>query len=342
MNKFSKLKEYLSKSQEDEIKMSFKELEVIVGYPLPESARKHPAYFANTETHSISKAWMEAGYFVTNLDIHNGLITFKRADVSEERVLSTDVFLRLLDGKKKMEGNCVVTIVSLYEALSLRKRTYQEVCSFLDSYHIKIVGPDYAPVTRDNYRQNENKLEVALKNIYNSVVSYSLLCCLLNVFRGQQKRLDKVFGVFEKESESNLLVDLPLCNDASIGIVGFKRLLSKVVASIDKTLDVEDVVSRIGNLVFPEMSLVAIKGIDYLTTSYCNHLLRLFIVSCKEKKPFIPFSLVVEMLNVSLISSKKNALYLTEDDSHYDILQGSTVRRIIRIGEDSNGENKNS
>lgn len=67
LNKFENLTKYLKDKNEDNIKLSFSNLEKIIGFPLPDSAYKHRAYFANVLNHSISKAWMEAGYRSTNM-----------------------------------------------------------------------------------------------------------------------------------------------------------------------------------------------------------------------------------------------------------------------------------
>lgn len=59
------------------IRLSFTEIEEIIGFPLPVSARQHRAYWANTTTHSISLCWMNAGYKVVEANLTGEYIIFE-------------------------------------------------------------------------------------------------------------------------------------------------------------------------------------------------------------------------------------------------------------------------
>ncbi|WP_252504443.1 hypothetical protein [Sporosarcina sp. Marseille-Q4943] len=64
------LKNHLQNSKEEEITLSFEDIEKIVGRKLPQSAYKHPeSWWSNNYDHSQAIAWMDAGYntdFVTD------------------------------------------------------------------------------------------------------------------------------------------------------------------------------------------------------------------------------------------------------------------------------------
>lgn len=70
---------------------SFEEIERILGFPLPESARNHQAWWAN-QMRSQSLGWQLAGWKATDLDLQNERVTFvyvggdehKSADSNQE------------------------------------------------------------------------------------------------------------------------------------------------------------------------------------------------------------------------------------------------------------------
>ena len=79
-DKYIALTTYLEKSNQDIVKMSFKEIESILGERLPESAYKYPALWSNSESHSIAFGWMDAGYMSQNISIANQTVEFAKRD----------------------------------------------------------------------------------------------------------------------------------------------------------------------------------------------------------------------------------------------------------------------
>lgn len=62
-SKYARLNEFLVDRSDNEIELSFAELERILGSPLPESASVYPAWWANqTPPSSQSSAWMSEGW----------------------------------------------------------------------------------------------------------------------------------------------------------------------------------------------------------------------------------------------------------------------------------------
>lgn len=75
-DKYIALTAYLKQSGQDVVKMSFKEIEAVLGEPLPLSAYKHPALWSNSVSHSIAFGWMDAGYTSHNVSILNQTVEF--------------------------------------------------------------------------------------------------------------------------------------------------------------------------------------------------------------------------------------------------------------------------
>lgn len=80
MSKYSTLAKYLSSLPDYEVSLSFKEIEKILGFILPESAKKLRSWWANDRTHSQYKlGWGAAGYVVYDVDFDREIVKFRRA-----------------------------------------------------------------------------------------------------------------------------------------------------------------------------------------------------------------------------------------------------------------------
>lgn len=87
-DRYIALTAYLEQNGQDVVKMSFKEIESILGESLPQSAYKYPALWSNSESHSIAFGWMNAGYMSQNLSIANRTIEFVKRDNGKNDVVS--------------------------------------------------------------------------------------------------------------------------------------------------------------------------------------------------------------------------------------------------------------
>ena len=80
MSKYSALAKYLFNLQDYEVTLSFNDVEKILGFSLPESAKKLRSWWANDETHSQYKfGWGAAGYVVCDVNFNLGIVRFRRA-----------------------------------------------------------------------------------------------------------------------------------------------------------------------------------------------------------------------------------------------------------------------
>ncbi len=74
--KYRGLAEYLLSTNETRVTLSYSQIEEILGFALPDTARKFKqSYWANTETHSYASSWMAVGY-KTRVDVDSDTVTF--------------------------------------------------------------------------------------------------------------------------------------------------------------------------------------------------------------------------------------------------------------------------
>lgn len=75
---YSGLGEHLAKQKGEAVVLEFDEIEDILSRPLPASAYRHRAWWANTESHSQAAEWLQRGWRASDLDLDRKRVTFKR------------------------------------------------------------------------------------------------------------------------------------------------------------------------------------------------------------------------------------------------------------------------
>ena len=79
MSKYDPLTSHLAARNSDYISMSFSEIEQQLGFPLPESSRKHRAWWSNNPSNNVmTKAWLAAGYETAHVDLEAEKLQFVR------------------------------------------------------------------------------------------------------------------------------------------------------------------------------------------------------------------------------------------------------------------------
>ena len=80
MSKYDPLSNYLRRRKGDVWQAEFSEIEAILGFPLPESARRYPAWWANQNGggHSQTAGWQSAGWRTADLDLAGKSVRFER------------------------------------------------------------------------------------------------------------------------------------------------------------------------------------------------------------------------------------------------------------------------
>jgi|GEM_PF-651327 len=81
MSKYAALHDYLLNLADDSWSVTFKDVESVLGFPLPNSARKHRPWWGNQNQnsgHSHALAWADAGWKTSNVDLASESLTFLR------------------------------------------------------------------------------------------------------------------------------------------------------------------------------------------------------------------------------------------------------------------------
>lgn len=70
-SRYEGLRVYLSQRSEAVIRLSFADIETIIGGPLPASARRYRPWWANEQsgTHVHARSWLDAGRRTANVDL---------------------------------------------------------------------------------------------------------------------------------------------------------------------------------------------------------------------------------------------------------------------------------
>lgn len=84
MSKYAPLNAYLDTTNQDKIAMTFGDVERVLGFALPPSARTHRPWWANDPTgkHVQAKAWQEAGYGSAEVDLEAERLLFVRLNAA--------------------------------------------------------------------------------------------------------------------------------------------------------------------------------------------------------------------------------------------------------------------
>lgn len=80
MSKYDTLKQFLLSLEESSIKLSFSEIEEILGCKLPPSANLYPAWWSNDKHHHPhAQAWMKAGFLTKDVDFEKKTVVFYKS-----------------------------------------------------------------------------------------------------------------------------------------------------------------------------------------------------------------------------------------------------------------------
>ena len=85
MSKYESLPQFLNSIGGTAHRMSFSEIERVLGFKLPKSAYEHEAWWSNNATgHSHAGAWLRSGWRTESVDLGSRKVTFQRC-VTENR-----------------------------------------------------------------------------------------------------------------------------------------------------------------------------------------------------------------------------------------------------------------
>jgi len=86
MSKYDPLADALAETAENRRRITFAEIERILGAPLPPTARKDNAWWANNANgHSQARGWLHAGFRTAEVNLEGETVTFVRDDTRQPR-----------------------------------------------------------------------------------------------------------------------------------------------------------------------------------------------------------------------------------------------------------------
>ena len=91
MGKYEPLTEFLKKQSTAEVRMSFAQVERVIGGKLPASAQHHRAWWSNNPNNSVmTKAWLDAGFRSEQVDMEGRKLVFRKM-AADEGAVSSDM-----------------------------------------------------------------------------------------------------------------------------------------------------------------------------------------------------------------------------------------------------------
>ena len=88
MSKYQPLGDFLRSQYGDEVRVRFADIEKVLGFPLPASARFHRPWWSNNpENSAITKVWLQAGFRTEQVDMAGEVLVFAR---TKEAIVNSD------------------------------------------------------------------------------------------------------------------------------------------------------------------------------------------------------------------------------------------------------------
>jgi hypothetical protein len=81
MSRYAPLTKHLSESSTNLVRMSFSDIERIIGRKLPPSAETHRAWWSNNASNNVmTRAWLKAGFQSEQVDLPGRKLLFRRIE----------------------------------------------------------------------------------------------------------------------------------------------------------------------------------------------------------------------------------------------------------------------
>ena len=126
-SKYQQLFEYLRRSNQRQLTLTFAEIEVLMGETLPDSARVKRAWWSNRSKGALqASAWMEAGYLVEKLDLDGERVTFRKPSIGYKVQRVGDTVQWNSDLIKALRLHMSLTQGQMAQELGVRQQTVSE------------------------------------------------------------------------------------------------------------------------------------------------------------------------------------------------------------------------
>jgi DNA-binding XRE family transcriptional regulator len=126
-SKYFPLYDQLRHSQEASVRLSFREIEALIGSSLPESARKGRSFWSNRAHGALQgAAWMAAGYHVVEIDLAAEGVTFGRPTLRYRVRREAEAILWDGDLIRALRAHMGLNQAGLADVLGVRQQTISE------------------------------------------------------------------------------------------------------------------------------------------------------------------------------------------------------------------------
>ncbi len=126
MTRYDPLTQHLRQRQQAQIAMTFPDLERLLGFSLPPSARKHRAWWSNNPSNHVqTKAWLAAGYQSQKVDLAAERLIFAKLNAAEkgEGIKSGEEFAALKPRHRHPLFGCMVGTITIMPGVDLTEPT---------------------------------------------------------------------------------------------------------------------------------------------------------------------------------------------------------------------------
>lgn len=121
--KYRFLSDYLHQSNSPRVKLSYREIEDILKFRLPDSAATHRAFWANTTSHSIALSWLSVNYSVVEANLEEKYIIFEKKRDFDKLTIDEQMRIVVKEIISEYDVRYKISLKELYELLGARFQT---------------------------------------------------------------------------------------------------------------------------------------------------------------------------------------------------------------------------
>jgi DNA-binding transcriptional regulator YiaG len=126
-SKYQPLLEFLRGSEQNEITLSFAEIETLIKDILPNSAKNKRAWWSNRSKGALqASGWIEAGYRVENVDFDQQQVTFRKPPYKYQVQAKGDAVQWNAELIKTLRQHMDLTQAEFAQTLGVRQATVSE------------------------------------------------------------------------------------------------------------------------------------------------------------------------------------------------------------------------
>lgn len=119
-SKYSRIADFLVAENKEYITLTFAEIEKLLGFSLPRSARIHRPLWANDKTGALSYGWMSVGYETYDVDMKNEIVNFRKVGtITYNNITTKEAIIK----RKHQTNGVIITNEMIEEAHQQVKAT---------------------------------------------------------------------------------------------------------------------------------------------------------------------------------------------------------------------------